>query len=156
MRSAAKKKDTDDGIDFSDIPEITRDDARWKIVHRGPSRSRSHRLELPLEGVRKAFGKTQVDVANASGIDQAYVSRLENRDELGDVALETLRRYVSALGGELELVVLSPNGARIFLRDVRAVTALDAKPRPVAKPPRRVRAKADAPVTGRARKQHRS
>ena len=37
-------------------------------------------------------------------MDQSDVSRLENRDDFGDCQISTLRRYVEALGGQLELV----------------------------------------------------
>jgi hypothetical protein len=37
-------------------------------------------------------------------MDQADVSRLEGRKDFEDCLVSTLRRYVAALGGELELV----------------------------------------------------
>jgi transcriptional regulator with XRE-family HTH domain len=54
--------------------------------------------------VREATGKTQVEVGRATGMDQADVSRLENRVDFSDCQVATLKRYVQALGGELELV----------------------------------------------------
>jgi len=54
--------------------------------------------------VREATGKTQVDVAEKSAMDQADVSRLESREDFEDCQVATLRRYVAALGGTLELV----------------------------------------------------
>ncbi|MCC6847125.1 MAG: XRE family transcriptional regulator [Deltaproteobacteria bacterium] len=50
------------------------------------------------------MGKTQADVALASQIDQADVSRLESRGTLDDCQVATLRRYLEAVGGGLELV----------------------------------------------------
>jgi transcriptional regulator with XRE-family HTH domain len=57
-----------------------------------------------LRAVREAVGKTQVEIADASDIDQGDVSRLEARESLDECQIDTLRRYVAALGGELELV----------------------------------------------------
>ena len=63
-------------------------------------------VRLTLRGVREATGKTQADVGKASRIDQGDVSRLETRLTLDECQVETLRRYVVALGGELELVAV--------------------------------------------------
>jgi len=61
-------------------------------------------VRMTLRTLRDAAGFTQVTVSEKSGIDQADVSRLENRAELDDCQVATLQRYVNALGGELELV----------------------------------------------------
>lgn len=61
-------------------------------------------IRLTLRSIREAKGRTQAEVAAESGINQADVSRLEGRGDLGDCQVVTLRRYVQALGGELELV----------------------------------------------------
>lgn len=61
-------------------------------------------VRMTLRTLRDAAGFTQVAVSEKSGIDQADVSRLENRAELDDCQVATLQRYVNALGGELELV----------------------------------------------------
>jgi DNA-binding Xre family transcriptional regulator len=57
-------------------------------------------IALDLRAVRELLGKTQVDVAEATDMTQSEVSRLEHR---ADVRLSTLRRYVEALGGEIEV-----------------------------------------------------
>lgn len=61
-------------------------------------------VHLTLRTLRDAAGKTQVDVAKLSQIDQADISRLESRTHFEDCQVATLRRYVEALGGSLELV----------------------------------------------------
>lgn len=58
-------------------------------------------LEMDLREIREAAGRTQVEVADALEATQAEISRFERRD---DRRLSTLRRYVEALGGELEVV----------------------------------------------------
>jgi predicted transcriptional regulator len=61
-------------------------------------------VHLTLRTLRDAIGKTQVDIAKQSQIDQADVSRLESRADFEDCQVATLRRYIEALGGSLELV----------------------------------------------------
>lgn len=73
-----------------------------RILGRG---LRAHRgVHLTIRAVREAVGKTQVEVAADSSMDQSDVSRLEGRKDFEDCLVSTLRRYVAALGGELELV----------------------------------------------------
>jgi transcriptional regulator with XRE-family HTH domain len=62
-----------------------------------------------MRTLREATGKTQVDVAEASQIDQADISRLESRESFEECQVATLQRYVAALGGRLELVAAFGN-----------------------------------------------
>ena len=57
-------------------------------------------LEMNLAAVRDLLGKTQAEVAEAMGSTQSEISRSERRQ---DHLVSTLREYVRALGGELEL-----------------------------------------------------
>ncbi|MBI3200878.1 MAG: XRE family transcriptional regulator [Myxococcales bacterium] len=75
----------------------------------------ARRLEMPLAALRTASARTQAEVADASGIDQGDVSRLEARTSFDDAMVSTLRRYVEALGGSLELVAVFPKGHRVTL-----------------------------------------
>jgi predicted transcriptional regulator len=61
-------------------------------------------VRMTLRSLRDAAGLTQVAVSEKSEINQADISRLENRGELDDCQVTTLQRYIKALGGELELV----------------------------------------------------
>jgi hypothetical protein len=61
-------------------------------------------VHLTIRTVREAVGKTQVDIATDASMDQSDVSRLEGKKDFEDCLVSTLRRYVAALGGELELV----------------------------------------------------
>lgn len=96
-------------------------------------------VHLTLRGVREATGKTQADVGKASRIDQGDVSRLETRPTLDDCQVETLRRYVVALGGELELVAVFGDKKIVLTGS----TARDADP-PSNKPSQRTRPRAGA------------
>jgi hypothetical protein len=71
-------------------------------------------LEMSLREVRELAGKNQVDVAEALEKAQSEISKIENRE---DWLLSTLRRYVEALGGELEVVAVLGD-KRLRLRGV--------------------------------------
>lgn len=58
-------------------------------------------LQLDLRGLRELLGKTQREIAALLERSQGQVSETERRQ---DVRLSTLRSYVEALGGELEVV----------------------------------------------------
>ena len=59
-----------------------------------------------LRELRKAAGKAQADIAATLKIKQPSVSKIEQQT---DMYLSTLRSYVEAMGGELELVVRLPS-----------------------------------------------
>jgi len=61
-----------------------------------------------LRDVRTALSVSQQRLAEQMAITQAEVSRIENRE---DMHLSTLRSYVEALGGSLELIVRFPDRA---------------------------------------------
>jgi len=73
-----------------------------RVLGRGLRAARG--VHLTLRALRDAVGKTQVDIAKQSQIDQADISRLETRSNFEDCQVATLRRYVEAVGGSLELV----------------------------------------------------
>lgn len=58
---------------------------------------------LALAELRQSRRVTQVQLAETLGISQGNVSRLEARS---DVYLSTLRSYVEALGGHLEIAAV--------------------------------------------------
>jgi transcriptional regulator with XRE-family HTH domain len=58
-------------------------------------------LQMDLRGLRELLGKTQQEVAALVERSQSQVSETERRQ---DVRLSTLRSYVEALGGELEVI----------------------------------------------------
>jgi len=68
--------------------------------------------ENNLRALRKAAGKTQVDVAAALGIKQENVSRIERQ---ADLLLSTLSRYVHAIGGQLRLTAEFSGGRIVEL-----------------------------------------
>lgn len=71
--------------------------------------------ELTLRDLRRAERVTQSEIAERLGGRQVYVSRLERR---ADMKLSTLRAYVEALGGDLQLMVTFPEGRSVHLKDL--------------------------------------
>lgn len=63
--------------------------------------------EMALSEVRKAMSLTQTDLAQVLHIKQAALARLENRT---DMYISSLRKYITALGGELDIVARFPDG----------------------------------------------
>ncbi len=62
---------------------------------------------LPLKGLRKARSLSQEELAEILDLNQATVSKLERRT---DMYISTVRRFVRAMGGELEIRARFPEG----------------------------------------------
>jgi predicted transcriptional regulator len=84
-------------------------DARVRVAER----ARAEVAELTLQGLRQELDLTQADMGEALEMSQSQLSRLESRN---DHLTSTLRRYVEALGGELEITAVI-GGRRVKLRD---------------------------------------
>ena len=70
--------------------------------------ARYQELKEEVEGLRELrqiAGKAQAEIATALNIKQPSVSQIERQT---DMYLSTLRSYVEAVGGELELTVKLP------------------------------------------------
>jgi DNA-binding XRE family transcriptional regulator len=94
-----------------------------------------------LRQLRKVAGKAQADIAAALKIKQPSVSKIERQ---ADMYLSTLRSYVKAIGGELELVVHLPSRPALHLHHLGDILAepkqnLSSRaPRPAKRTPARV------------------
>ena len=83
---------------------------------------------LQLQRLREARHLTQGEAAQAMGISQAALSKLERRP---NVTIGVLQRYVEAIGGRLEVNVVLPapgsarprRGARATGKRIHLVTA---------------------------------
>ncbi len=95
--------------------------------------------ELSLQDLRKAMGKTQVQMAKKLGVGQDAISRVEQR---ADMLLSTLGDYVKGMGGELSLIAEFPNRPPVRLAGLEA---LGQKPKP------RKRTRARVPAKSRKR-----
>jgi len=80
--------------------------------------------EFTLRDLRRAKQITQEEVAQRLSGRQVYVSRLERR---ADMKLSTLRDYVRALGGDLQLMVTFPGDLPVRLRDIGTMSARKAR-----------------------------
>ena len=63
--------------------------------------------EMPLQELRQALALSQVQMARTLGIKQASISKLERRT---DMYIQTLRNYIEAMGGQLEVIAKFPGG----------------------------------------------
>lgn len=68
--------------------------------------------EMTLQALRRQLEITQEGLAERLDIRQSNVSKVEQRS---DMLISTLRSYVEALGGTLELVVHIPGRAPVTL-----------------------------------------
>jgi transcriptional regulator with XRE-family HTH domain len=64
--------------------------------------------DLPLHELRTARSMTQENLARVLGVNQAAVSKLERRT---DMYVSTLREFIIAMGGELEITARFPEGS---------------------------------------------
>ena len=62
---------------------------------------------MPLHQLRNAREMTQTRLAEVLEMDQGNISKLEKRT---DMYLSTLRSYVEAMGGSLEIRAVFPDG----------------------------------------------
>jgi len=72
------------------------------------------RSKMTLRTLRQGVGRTQGEIARRVSMTQPQLSRVEARR---DHLTSTLRRYIQALGGEME-VVARVGGTRVILKDV--------------------------------------
>ena len=63
--------------------------------------------EMALDELRHARQLTQAGLANTLGVDQGSISKLERR---ADMYVSTLRSYVEAMGGSLQIKAVFPDG----------------------------------------------
>jgi DNA-binding transcriptional ArsR family regulator len=71
--------------------------------------------EMSLQDLRKAIGKTQTAVAKRLKVGQEAVSKIETRS---DMYISTLRGFVKAMGGELELIAQFPDRPPVRLEEL--------------------------------------
>jgi len=73
------------------------------------ARARARKVieEMPHQQLRNAREMTQARLAEILEMDQGNISKLEKRT---DMYLSTLRSYIEAMGGELEIRAVFPDG----------------------------------------------
>ena len=88
----------------------------WELYGRLPADRRAEiearvakdLAEMPLQELRRARELSQVRLAETMQIAQSEVSKIERRT---DIYLSTLRSYIEAMGGEMEIIARFREGA---------------------------------------------
>lgn len=93
---------------YNDMPADARNRVEARVEHALE--------EMPLQELREARQLTQQQLAQHMKSGQAAVSKLERRT---DMYVSTLRRFIEAMGGELEIIARFPDG------DVRVTSFSD-------------------------------
>src|SRR5437660_4117501 len=81
---------------FRELVQAMPPDRQQKIE----KRVRQSLASMPLDEIRKARQMTQAKLAEALGVNQGEISKIEHRT---DIYISTLAGYVEALGGKLEI-----------------------------------------------------
>lgn len=75
-------------------------------------RVREELQRMALEELRSAKQATQSDMAELLAVPQSSISRIEQR---ADMYLSTLRNYVHAMGGVLQIQAVFPDGGAVII-----------------------------------------
>jgi transcriptional regulator with XRE-family HTH domain len=82
---------------------------------------------MTIQDLRKARHMTQVRMAEILGKSQVTVAQMEKR---ADVMLSTLRSYIEAMGGKLDLVVRFPDREPVILKGLSEDDLVPSPPEP--------------------------
>ena len=74
---------------------------------RAAQRAKALLAEMPLHELRQARALSQVRLAEMLQLQQPEISKIEHRT---DMYISTLRDYIRAMGGDLEIVARFPDG----------------------------------------------
>lgn len=119
---------------FDQLKEQLSPEAREKAEER----KKELLAEMPLQELRQARELTQKQLAEELGKEQSSISKMEHRT---DVYLSTLRRYIEAMGGSLEIRAQFPEGSYRINQFEELDEAEDNSPRkPIAAAQARPRA----------------
>lgn len=100
-------------ITLEQVMESLPAEEREAIVRRADILIEEH---MTLQELRKALNLTRESMAQLLEIKQANVSKVEKR---ADMLISTLRSYVEAMGGSLELIARLPGRAPVRLEGLR-------------------------------------
>ena len=88
---------------FKDLRKAMRPEAQ----HRSHKKAMQMMAELPLAELRQARHFSQKQLAAELDVQQPAVAKLEKK---ADMYISTLRRFVEAMGGQLEISAHFPEG----------------------------------------------
>jgi DNA-binding transcriptional regulator YiaG len=75
---------------------------------RAKARARAMLTEMHLQELRRARQLSQEELGDRLGASQPEVSKMESR---ADMYVSTIRRYIEAMGGELDIIARFPDGS---------------------------------------------
>jgi len=78
-----------------------------EAIQRSDATYRRLKESMALEELRDALRLTQQELAETLNVDQSAISKLEHRT---DMYVSTLRRCIAAMGGQLEIRAVFPEG----------------------------------------------
>lgn len=81
--------------------------------------------DMALDELRAARELTQTQLAKLMGVEQAAVSKMERRT---DMYISTLQTAIKAMGGDLEIRAVFPNGT-IRIDQFRDIGRVGTRPR---------------------------
>ena len=78
-----------------------------EAIHRSEEKTWRFAKGIPLDELRAARDLTQEHLARIMGVKQAAISKVERRT---DMYISTLRDFIRAMGGQLEIKAIFPEG----------------------------------------------
>lgn len=87
---------------------ILRDKMKPSARKKAAEKTRILLNAMPLQELRHARNLSQEQLAQTLSVKQAAVSKLEKRT---DMYISTLRNFIKAMGGDLEIIAKFPDGS---------------------------------------------
>ncbi len=87
---------------FNNLMDKMSPERRQKVE----DRAQALLLEMALQELRQTRGLTQQQLADILNLNQAALSKMENQ---ADMRVSTLRRILSAMGGEMKIIARFPD-----------------------------------------------
>lgn len=78
-----------------------------KVLAAAEKKAQNILSSMPLQELRQARKLSQEQLASTLHVKQASISKLERRT---DMYISTLRNFIQAMGGELEIKAVFPDG----------------------------------------------
>ncbi len=88
--------------------KLLREKMSLEAQRRSAAKTRKMLEEMPLQELRQARALSQEQIAKTLRIRQSSVSKLERRT---DMYISTLRNFIKAMGGDLEIIATFPDGS---------------------------------------------
>ena len=87
---------------------------KTEVVEQAELKASQMLLEMHLAELRQLFEITQSDIADAMGVTQPTIAGMEKPGN--DMKLSSLKKYIEALGGKLNISVRTPDGKKFGFR----------------------------------------